>query len=111
MLKYLCVLLTLFLSSCATRTFQPMTPGQRSLLQQGQRYFLEGYYKRAMHELLPLACDGIANAEYAVGYMYYYGYGVVQDTEVGHIWVKRAADQQYPPAQHALALINIQGAP
>lgn len=111
MLRCLCVLLTLFLSACATRTFQPMTPEQRSLLQQGQRFFLQGYYKRAMHELLPLACDGIANAEYAVGYMYYYGYGVLQDTDVGYIWVKRAADKQYPPAQHALVLIKTQGAP
>lgn len=98
-------LLSLALLSCAT-TRTPMTPGQISRLQQGKRYFDTGYYKRAMAELLPLACDGVPDAEYGVGYMYYYGLGVAQDTYVGYIWIKRAADKRYIFAMKALPLME-----
>ncbi|HLB41291.1 MAG TPA: sel1 repeat family protein [Gammaproteobacteria bacterium] len=77
-----------------------------SELQQGKRYFEAGYYKRAMHDLLPLAVNGNAEAQYAVGYMYYYGNGVAQNTDTGHFWIKRAANQHYTPAIKALKLIN-----
>ncbi|RDI38058.1 sel1 repeat family protein [Aquicella lusitana] len=102
----ICVL-SFFLLACATtRPPNTMTLAQKSYLEQGKRYFEEGYYKRAMHELLPLACDGIAEAQYAVGYMYYYGYGVAQDTDVGYFWIKRSANQGFAPAVQALALIE-----
>ncbi|HVE43613.1 MAG TPA: hypothetical protein VNC84_00550 [Gammaproteobacteria bacterium] len=77
-----------------------------SAVQQGQRYFEQGYYKRAMHTLLPAACDGNAKAEYAVGYMYYYGYGVGQDTDVGYVWIQRSAHQHYQPAVTALNMMH-----
>lgn len=98
-------LFTLTLIACASSP-KSMTPKQMSELQQGQRLFEAGFYKRSMTYLLPLAGDGNAEAQYAVGYMYYYGYGVAQDTNVGYYWVKRAADQHYAPAQHALTIIE-----
>lgn len=100
-----CLAFTLL--GCATRGM--MTPGMMSRLEQGKRDFNDGYFKSAMHELLPLACDGSAEAQYAVGYMYYYGYGVGQDTDVGYFWIKRSADKHYPPAQEALHMIETQG--
>ena len=90
------------LSGCAPH----QSPGEISELRQGQRLFEEGYYKRAMRDLLPLACDGNAEAQYAVGYMYYYGYGVAQDTDVGYFWIKRSANQHYLPAMKAAAMIQ-----
>lgn len=75
-------------------------------LQQGKRDFNNGYYKRGLRELLPLACDGSPEAQYAVGYMYYYGLGVAQDTDVGCFWIKRSADKGYPPAIRALMFIE-----
>ena len=106
----LCSLIFL-LNACATSS-KPMphhmSTESMSYLQQGERYFNEGYYKRAMHVLLPLACDGIAPAQYAVGYMYYYGLGVAQDTDVGYFWIKRAADQHYARAEQALDVITHQ---
>ncbi len=83
-----------------------MSLKSRSELQQGQRYFNDGFYKRAMRLLLPLACDGNPEAQYAVGYMYYYGYGVTQDTEVGCFWINRSAAQGYIPAEKALVIIR-----
>lgn len=96
-------LLACLLVACATTH---LTPGQSSELAQGQRYFETGFYKHAMKELLPLACDGIAEAQYAVGYMYYYGFGVGQDTEVGRFWIERSASKGYEPARVALTRIS-----
>lgn len=95
--KIIMILLCAILCSCATlRT--------KSELAQGERYFKGGLYKHAMKQLLPLAVDGNANAQYAVGYMYYYGYGVTQDTDTGYFWINRAAQQHYEPALKALAV-------
>ncbi len=110
MLRAVCmVMLSLTLMACAGTshlTTPRPTTGDVSELQQGKRYFNEGYYKRAMHKLLPLACDGSREAQYAVGYMYYYGYGVAQDSDVGHFWIQRSADAQYLPAIKALEIIS-----
>ncbi len=107
-------LLSLALAACAT-THGPAprpnpTVATLSELQQGKRLFEAGYYKRAMKVLLPLACGcpGNAEAQYAVGYMYYYGYGVAQDTDVGYFWIKKSADQGNEPAIKALATIDQQ---
>src|SRR5689334_21875254 len=106
------VICLLSLITSASTLHKPITsgPSTRTMweLKQGQRYFEDGYYKRAMHELLPLACEGSPEAQYAVGYMYYYGYGVAQDTDVGYFWMQRAAKQGYPPAIKALAMIDQQ---
>jgi len=83
-----------------------MSLANQSYLQQGKRYFQDGYYKKSMLLFLPLACDGNPEAQYAMGYMYYYGYGVAQDTDVGYFWIKRSANQSYFPAISALNLIN-----
>ena len=96
---FLC-LIAASLSSCTTSVKSSVE------LQQGKRSFENGYYKSAMRDLLPAAAGGNAEAQYAVGYMYYYGYGVTQDTDVGHFWIKRAANQHYMPAIKALELIN-----
>ena|SRR5436190_16317042 len=95
------------LSSCASFHRSP-TIAQTSELLKGKRDFENGYYLDAMHRLLPLACDGDPQAEYAVGYMFYYGYGVGQDTVIGCFWMQRAANKGYPPAIEAMktAAIN-----
>lgn len=100
-------LLTVFflsfsLFACATVN----SPRVNSELQMGKRYFEAGYYRKALHQLLPLACDGNPEAQYAIGYMYYYGYGVAQDTDTGYFWIQRAASKQYLPAVQALRIIR-----
>ncbi len=96
-------------TSYSTTTQQRVTyipTYDESYLEQGKRYFEEGYFKRAKHMLLPLACDGVPEAQYAIGYMYYYGYGVAQDTEVGYFWIQRAAENGFPAAIQALSIIS-----
>jgi septal ring-binding cell division protein DamX len=75
-------------------------------LQSGKISFEDGNFKSAFHKLLPLACEGNAEAEYAIGYMYYYGYGTAQDEESGIFWMKKAAEQHYQPAIQALSIIK-----
>lgn len=109
----LMIVAVFFLLGCVTTTLKSppqfvckkLTPAQSRSYVEGKRYFEKGFYKRAMHELLPLACDGNAEAQYAVGYMYYYGYGVAQDTDTGCFWIHRSAEQGYKPAIKALPLI------
>lgn len=94
------LLCALMLSGCNP------SPATQSELANGKRLFDGGYYKTAMKQLLPLAANGNAEAEYAVGYMYYYGYGTIQDTDTGTFWIQRAADQKFQPAVDALGLMQ-----
>lgn len=110
--------LSLMLESCAgtpihrpTPTPPPKAPSiwTMSEIQQGKRYFQEGYYKHAMERLLPPATQGNPEAQYAVGYMYYYGYGVAQDTDVGYFWIAQSAHYGCQRALDALHLIERPG--
>lgn len=93
----------IFIVGCAAQNLR-MTAD----VQQGQRLFEAGYYKRAMKQLLPAACEHNRVAEYAVGYMYYYGYGTPQDTDMGYFWIERSANQHYLPAIKALNIMTKQ---
>jgi TPR repeat protein len=95
----LMVLVCFCLQSCSTAR-------QAEQLELGKRSFSEGDYKQAFHQLLPAASEGNAKAQYAVGYMYYYGYGVSQDTESGLFWMRKAAAQHYDPAMRALQKLH-----
>lgn len=75
-------------------------------VQSGKMSFNDGDYKQAFRKLLPPAANGNAQAEYAVGYMYYYGFGVSRDADTGIFWMNKAAAQNYAPAIKALRLIN-----
>jgi hypothetical protein len=107
------LLIAVLLSGCATHKkpgvipTQPkvQSPATVSELAQGKRLFQDGYYKRAMEQLLPLAANGNMEAQYAVGYMYYYGFGTTQDTASGTFWIQRAADQGFGPATKALIIM------
>jgi TPR repeat protein len=72
---------------------------------EGKSSFTSGDYKSAFHQLLPLAAADNMRAQYAVGYMYYYGYGVTRDAESGLFWMQKSAAQHYAPAEKALDLI------
>lgn len=95
----LVVLLSFFLQSCSSVR-------QSQELQLGKNDFGSGDYKKSFHELLPLAAEGNPEAEYAVGYMYYYGLGVTQDAESGSFWMKKSAAHKYEPAVKALEMIK-----
>ena len=72
----------------------------------GKMAFQNGNYSDAFEHLLPVAKTGRPEAEYAVGYMYYYGYGVQRDAVAGRFWIERAAAQHYALANQALDRMN-----
>lgn len=100
-LKPIAIILSILLVSCSSARIAQQ-------LQQGRLNFEAGYYRKAFQQLLPLAAEGNREAQYAVGYLYYYGYGTSQDSDSGMFWIQRAAGQRYAPALRALQEINQQ---
>ncbi len=49
---------------------------------------------------------GDPDAQYALGYLYYYGIGTTQDQQTGLVWIKRAAAQGQPVAKNALKVLS-----
>ena len=98
--RYIILLLVcVFLQACASQRM----PQE---LEKGKQDFGRGDYKQAFRELLPLASEGSPEAEYAVGYMYYYGYGVAEDSETGIFWMQKAANQHSAKAISALEMLK-----
>lgn len=75
-------------------------------VQSGKVAFDCGNFKQAFIQLLPLAVKCSPEAQYAVGYMYYYGLGVEAHKESGLFWINQAAKQMYRPAIRALQIID-----
>ncbi len=89
------VVLSFSLQACATQS-------QQSQLLAGETAFKRQSYHDAFQQLMPLAKKGNADAQYAVGYMYYYGEGVAQDTHLARKWLQDSAKQGNPLAKQAL---------
>lgn len=72
----------------------------------GKQNFAEHHYNHAFHQLMPVAKYGNADAQYAIGYMYFYGKGIVEDRNAAEYWMAKAADQGQVLAQRALVMIQ-----
>lgn len=75
-------------------------------LQEGITCFREQNYRLAFIRLKPEANKGHPDAMYAVGYMYYYGEGVIEDKRRAWIWIKRAAAKGQPEAVRAVQILK-----
>ena len=105
------LLLAALLPACTTVPVTPQRKGidmqsQQQTLQRAKSLFLAKQYAEAAGLLLPLAQQGHAEAQYAVGYMYHYGYGLPHNEKESTRWITLAAARGNPKAQEALALIN-----
>lgn len=98
----------LLLSALCCCLLSCASPKMSQELEQGKVNFIAGDYKKAFHGLMPLAVNGNAQAAYAIGYMYYYGYGVAQDNESGLFWMRKSASQGFELAIQALNAIQQQ---
>ena len=103
------------LSSCntlAVNTQSPVnalnTPPSLSRLQfeEGKSYFLNNEYQKAAELLLPLAMQGNTQSQYAVGYLFYYGFGLPRHEGQARHWIKIAAEGGSKKAQTAFTLLN-----
>ena len=73
--------------------------------QQGKLLFQHENYHQAFNKLAPVAKAGYADAEYAIGYMYFYGKGIVEDKKLARYWISKAAHQGQAAAIQALKQI------
>jgi len=100
--NYLLVIsLSFLLAACASKP----TADSDALLSAKDELMSENY-SVAAKELLPLAERGNPDAQYALGYLYYYGKGVPQNEGLAKEWIRQAAEQDYVPAQRALQLLT-----
>ena len=60
----------------------------------------------SVHLVKIKAEQGDADAQYALGYMYYYGSGIEQNKRLGAQWIKRSAIQGQVLAKQALSIIS-----
>ncbi|HLB56908.1 MAG TPA: SPOR domain-containing protein [Coxiellaceae bacterium] len=63
-------------------------------------------YNCSITKIQAAAENGSADAQYALGYMYYYGIGTVRDQQTAELWIERSAAQGQPLAKKAWSLIN-----
>lgn len=75
-------------------------------LTEGIRSFKQQDYRRAFIRLLPAAEKGQPDAQYAVGYMYYYGQGVVENKGKAWYWINCAAKAGQRDALAALRVMK-----
>ncbi len=87
----------LFITACATQN-----KAEEQSLALGKENFAVHNYDMAYEHLAPLAENGDADAQYALGYTYYNGYGVPRDEAVAVKWIKKAAKQHNLKAVRAL---------
>ena len=72
----------------------------------GMHSFQAQNYRKAFILLKPQALAGVLAAEYAVGYMYYYGQGVVENRAEAQYWIRCAAQGGYPEAVAAFEILS-----
>jgi TPR repeat protein len=74
-------------------------------LREGIDHFRLEEFRKAFIRLKPLAENGNPEAQYAVGYMYYYGQGVIEDRKKAWFWIHAAANLGNPDAKVALNIL------
>lgn len=96
--KLLIVLMFIpLVTSCLTRSLN---------LREGIINFKAQNYRTAFIRLKPEAAKGNPDAQYAVGYMYYYGQGVVEDRKKAWFWINMAARVGQPDAVAAAKILG-----
>lgn len=104
--KYLHIILKLVLYVSITVWITNCVANNKNLYEKGKQHFLLAEYHSSYKELYPLAQKGEPKAQYAIGYMQYYGLGTLRNQTVGMQWMLRAAAQGDPLAKQAIQFIR-----
>ena len=81
----------------------------RRALRAGQAAFNNGRYQRALAHWRPLAEQGLAEAQYNLGFLYESGWGVDPDEREAARWYRLAALQGHLRARFNLGLLMVEG--
>lgn len=99
------IAVTLLITGCAS---QPSYSNDTEQLAVAKEAFMQHEYVQAVYLFEPLAIRGHSQAQYALGYLYYYGLGVAQNTKLATKWLASAAAKGNKKALKALELITQQ---
>lgn len=66
-------------------------------------------YSLTYEQVREAAQDGDADAQYALGYMYYYGQNVTRNSNQARFWIRKAAAQHHQQATKALKMMGSSG--
>lgn len=108
--KLLCrclIVMVVFLNLAACATMHAHDTIHTQSMQQGMEYFNNKKYRAALYKLTPEAQRGNPEAQYAVGYMYFYGKGIIQDRKIATQWFEASASQGDPLAINAVKQIRL----
>lgn len=110
----LCLLgLVILMSGCASAPGRNSPAGASQtgdLYTEAQSAYESRNYFKAADDLIALSQEGDPRARYALGYMYYYGQGVLADRSRAILLFRQAAAQGNAKAQEALAMLTGKGA-
>ncbi len=81
-------------------------PSANKLLAQGRAAYKAQNYHIAFNNILAAAKKGNIQAQYTLGYMYYYGIGTPRDMQHAIAWLDQAARHGDPRAIRALQLLQ-----
>lgn len=96
----ICLLLMVSLQACEKRI-----PQRLSLMEASRSYNL-GDHERAFRITEALAYEGDSKAQYALGYLYFYGIGTPQNRALGIALIEQSAKNGYEKAKIAYQQIN-----
>lgn len=86
-----------------------MSDDRRAALRAGQRAFNRQNYEAALDAWRPLAEQGVADAQYGIGFMYESGWGVEEDFSQAFRWYQLAAQQGHVQSQYNLGMLYREG--
>ena len=96
--------LIVLLTACSSSSIKKQPASSITAACKDNPYLMK--YNCSVEKIQSAAESGDPDAEYALGYMYYYGIGTVRDPQTGRLWITKSADQGQALAQSALKLMN-----
>ncbi len=95
--------------ACTVLVASTLSFSAETTVEPGVRALERGHYSTAMRSWLPLAREGLAEAQNNVGLMYERGLGVTQNYPDAMNWYRQAADQGLAEANLNLGLLYYSG--
>lgn len=95
----------LFMTGCAEKGASSSSQSFKGTSACSNNAFLQKY-GCSLSKIEGAASRGDPDAQYALGYMYFYGIGTVRDTRAARLWIRRAAAQGQPLAIKATHILN-----
>ena len=100
------LMLLVSLTGCASKQARSSQAVPPPTLDIAQNNFRAGEYSKALSQLTFLAINDDREAQYALGYMYYYGLGTTENIDIARGWFRESAAAGFKQAEQALKQID-----